>query len=159
MTIKIIGASGSGKSSLINALQESDSRFVGVNFSSYIEKFGKNTEKELASFLASLKNEIVFMDEHLEIGQDDFRPLYRQENTIGLIYLDLSVNEILNRRHKDKNRVRYGDRSVISKDIFSIESRLSLILRSLNLPSLFLQEMSLDFSVQLARSFAYGAVS
>lgn len=157
-TIKIIGVSGSGKSSLMSALKESDSRFVGVNFSEYIKRFGKNAEKELSLFLASLTDEIVFMDEHMEIGEDDLRPLYKQENTIGLIYLDLSVNEILNRRYKDKSRARHCDRGEIFRDVFSTENRLSLVLKSLNLPTLFLRGMSLDFSVQLAQAFAYGAV-
>ena len=104
-SIKIIGISGTGKSTLIKAALAEFNGAVSLSFGEYLQKYGSTATAHWDEAIAEQKK-LYFIDEHLEYGAGDLSETYIQEKTAAILFLEVSPLALIRRRAEDKTRVR-----------------------------------------------------
>ncbi|MGC9049215.1 MAG: AAA family ATPase [Patescibacteria group bacterium] len=171
-TIKIVGVPGVGKSTLIAKLLKINPKFKSANYADFLQRASDLTRDQLylsapanyrladklfKKFLKRYKrrNILILIDEHLEIG--DWQKLtraYREENTIGIIFLIADPREILNRRGKDKTRYRpIQSLQEIKQSQQKIKHTVEQLAQKLKIPLFVLENKNLKETVRFALCF------
>ena len=151
-SVKIVGVSGIGKTSLIKKVLANMDNVSHICFSEYLNKFGYLAQEKMSLTLDNA-NGIVLMDEHLEIGDDDLFELYKKENTIGIFIIEADPQDILKRRIKDKTRIRCQDDKKIEKEQNFSRIRATKIALHLSIPLVIARGGSLNENLSMLISF------
>lgn len=132
-TIKIVGVSGCGKTTLIQEFTKKNSQCSYMSFGEFMSLYGALANEE---WNRQLKQRFgtVFIDDHLEWGDRDFVSLYRSENTLAILLITADINEIVSRRRNDRNRSRELMSSTIEREQRVSAERACSIAYSLGIP-------------------------
>lgn len=118
-TIKIAGVSGTGKTTVMEGLQQRLTPHQTVIYSHLLKQCGG--DQELADIkLSQVLTEatgLVLMDDHLEFDNPNKTQNYLRENTRGLVLLDVPLRDLLRRIRLDPSKSRDGDPQVVSQNL------------------------------------------
>lgn len=167
-TIKVVGVSGSGKSTLISELKKVDRRIKSVNYGEILQhasglsreklhftkyRHYKLANQELRAFLRRYKKSdyLILFDEHIEIETQKnylifLTELYRGESTIGIIFLNTALQEVIKRRPLSSLEKIQADQQII-------KNRVQYLTEQLNIPCLTIKTMDLKQGVECATYF------
>ena len=151
-SVKIVGVSGIGKTSLIKKALVNLDNASHICFSEYLNKFGYLAQEKMSIALDNASG-LVLMDEHLEIGDDDLFELYKKENTAGIFIIEADPQDVLKRRSKDKTRIRCQDGKKIEKEQNFSRIRATKIAMHLSIPILIVRGGSLNENLSMLISF------
>lgn len=170
-SIKVVGVSGGGKSTLISELKKICG-FKSVNYGDFLAEasgFFRNrlhacepqhhciAQARLKEFLKQYEKEncLILFDEHLEINiHQDLSNVYREENTIGIIFLDIKTEEILSRQKNDKERHRNPKNLLaIEEERKIIKYKVEKLAKQLHISVLTIKTLDLEKSVNCAVYF------
>src|SRR3990172_9475826 len=107
-SIKVIGVSGSGKTTVIKEILRRHPEAVHLGYSEYRARYGAGAEAAWEAALAA-GHPLYLFDEHLEFGNGDVAADFHRERTVGMVFLELSAEELLRRRLGDVIRQRDTD--------------------------------------------------
>jgi len=151
-TIKVVGISGVGKTTVINGVIKQLPEIRHICFSEYLKKYGHLAETHMMAFLRKCDG-LVLMDEHMEIGEDDLSGTYKEENTIGIFVIEATSQDILKRRKSDQTRVRCDDIEKIVIEQNNARKRAVTLSVSNVIPILFTKSGSVDENIELLNLF------
>ena len=151
-TLKVVGISGTGKSTLINAIRKKLFDLSHVSYSKYLEKYGCEANNQLKKSLL-LHEGLVLMDEHLEFDEEDIRMVYREENTCGIFFLEVSPWKLINMRKRDYTRIRDINREKIVFEQKKVKEKALFLSISLDIPMLIVKDGDIDKNVFLLKQF------
>lgn len=153
-SIKIVGISGSGKTTLINSIKNIP--FHHMCYSYYLKQYNDKADEEWDENLAKTKD-LILIDEHLEIGERDLFEQYKKENTTGIIFIEVTYEELRKRINGDINRKRP---EITSKNIETQQSKARnkafSLAKKLKIPFVVIRDKNLDDSIKLASKFIMG---
>lgn len=172
-TIKIVGISGAGKTTLIKSIREENPTLLHVSFGELYREFGESEADVRYKDLLRQTRGLILIDEHLEFSDYDRTDNYRAENTVAIFFLEVSPDEILRRRIEDHTRNRLPNKNVIVTEQVLAKDRALSLAKALNIPIAVMLDATIEESVYylgkfidklLARmnvidSIAYGAVA
>lgn len=141
-SVKIIGISGSGKSSLIQQALSNHPKAVQLGYSLLANRHGRDSVDDAWRDSLSERRELYLMDEHLEFGDGMLERRYAEENTTSLLFLNVSPHELLRRRRSDSERKRGHDLESIAHETALSRDRAERLSRRLRLPLLVLHDAS-----------------
>lgn len=166
-TVKVVGVSGVGKSTLVTELKRIDCNLKSVNYGDFLQKtsgFSRNqlylcrtehyklANRGFKKLLNKYKKKdcLVLVDEHLEIDNwQNLTEVYRRENTVGIVFLDVPPDEVLNRRRKDGERHRHQQAlEEIQADQRIIKYKMEFLAKELDIPLLTIKTTSLKQSAK-----------
>ncbi len=148
-TVKIVGVSGVGKTTLIKKVVSMMPEIGHMSFGQYLEQYGDEANKKWSEDLASSNGKLVLIDEHLEIGENDLSDTYKEENTAVICFLEESVEEIIKRRRQDKNRQRCLDESVVENEQLKSKRRAVDLARRLSVPFILIKDSPAERSSEI----------
>ena len=117
-TVKIAGVSGTGKTTVMEALQQRLPQHQTVIYSQLLKKH--NWDQALADIKLSEiihSGGLVLMDDHLEFDNPNKTQNYLRENTRGLVLLDVPLRDLLMRITLDPCKSRDVDIHEISQNL------------------------------------------
>lgn len=171
-TIKIVGAAGSGKTTLIAEIKKVNNEIKSISYGDLLQKISRLSRVQLhlsrpkdhqaadvlfREFLSECKNKdsLILIDDHIEIKtQLNLYQIYQKENTIGIIFLKPASNEILNRRHANKiKHYHYQTLKQIEQDQRMTEQIAADLAKKLSIPFLVLESHALEQITCLALRF------
>jgi adenylate kinase len=141
-SIKIVGISGSGKSSLIKQALSNRPKAIQLGYSLMANLHGRSAVDDAWRISLNERHELYLIDEHLEFGDGMLERRYAEENTTGLLFLDVSPHELVRRRSRDVERKRECDLESIVFETALSRDRAERLSRSLRLPLLILHDAS-----------------
>jgi len=145
-TIKVVGVSGCGKTTLIREFIKKYPQYSHMSFGEFIGLYGTRADKEWDRQLKQYLG-IVLIDDHLEWGDRNFVSLYRSEHTLAILLITADINEIISRRRNDRNKVRdLMPHTIENEQRLSIERSYS-IAYSLNIPIYKLHTTSINEAI------------
>lgn len=144
-SIKIVGLSGVGKTTLIRAVQQQRSGITHVGYSDLLARYGvdANVAWEVRFLTAT---GIVLVDDHLEYGIVGLAEKYQREHTAGILVLDCSFEQLLARRLGDRSRLRSSCTKLAAREQRLSANRAEQLADALAIPMLHLQSASLHES-------------
>ncbi|MBI2099228.1 hypothetical protein HYT45_02300 [Candidatus Uhrbacteria bacterium] len=148
-TIKIVGISGIGKTTLIEKVISLMPEIRHMSFGQYLDQYGDEANIKWSEDLTPLNDKLVLIDEHLEIGTNDLFDIYKEEDTVAICFLEESAEEIIKRRRQDKNRQRCLDESVVMDEQLKSKRRAIDLARRLSAPFILIKDSSLEKSVEV----------
>lgn len=155
-SIKIVGLSGVGKSTLIHAAQQARADITHIGFSDMRTRFGAVADKAWdACFRAA--SGVVLVDDHLEYGQGGLADKYRRENTSGILMLDCPLEILLSRRSADQTRRRDTTIALAEHERWLLHHRAEELANELRIPLLRLQGTCLQESFSALDSLIVAA--
>lgn len=133
-TLRIIGVSGVGKTTLIESLIKKYPELVHASYGDFFRKYGSGLANiKLREFMFS-KEGLVLLDEHLEFGDEDLSKAYFEEKTVGLFLMEVTPDELLMRRKSDLKRERSLNKDEIILEQIKSRDRSVCLAKKLNLP-------------------------
>ncbi len=149
-TIKIVGISGVGKTTLIEMFIAENPACSTMNYGDYLVRYGDSADKRWASNLM-LAQGLVLIADHLEFGDRDFAALYRAEETRGILLLTVTPEELLKRRKQDLTKKRSQEMSGVTAEQMKAEKRARGIAQELCIPLRSLRDATLLDSYRALR--------
>ena len=152
-SVKIVGLSGTGKTTLIHEVLERLPQAVPLGYSQLCAKHGPNMVDDAWRRELDKNHPLYLIDEHLEFGDGLLEERYREENTAGIVHLVVSPPLLIERRLLDKCRQRDAGLERIRQENALSEERARHLSAALGLPLLFLYDERLETSVETLIQF------
>ena len=152
-TLKIVGISGVGKTTLISEVIKHWPCISCLSYGAYLKLYGPDDVDSFYRKFLSVQQGLVLMDEHLEIGDTDLIDSYREENTCGIFFLEVSPQNLIMRRIQDKNRERDIDAQKIITDQLKSRERALRLADTLKIPIHTVMDATLEESIGALEKF------
>jgi len=156
-TIKVVGVSGVGKTTLIKEFLSSNPEFKTLSYGWFLEQYGDHADNKWQEAIQQTNGTII-IDEHLEWGDRDFILLYKEERTVVIVLLIVTPDNLILRRVSDVSRKRPIDvEGVIKEQEITIERAL-YIAKELKIPLYVLYDATIEESLSVLKKAVSVAV-
>lgn len=147
-TIKIIGISGVGKTTLAKLFLHKRPDIARMSFGEFLYEYenDESAREEWGKFLSRQEN-LVLIEEHLEIGEDNLADIYMRENTKAIFLIEPSLKTVIRRRERDI-RQRPNDQQQIVADMQKSRRRAVILARKLNVPLIIAKDEEIEKSIE-----------
>lgn len=152
-SIKVVGLSGAGKTTLIASILKYESTISCLSYGEYLKKYGYEGVSAACEKFLSEQEGLVLMDEHLEIGDEDLARSYLEENTCGIFFLEVSYQNLIQRRINDKSRERDISIEKITSDHIKAKRRALHLADLLNIPIRIVVDTTIEENIKALESF------
>jgi adenylate kinase len=131
-SIKIVGISGAGKTTLIKRFLEKNTGYDSMSFGDFLARHRNQADAEWEKCLLQ-STSVILIDDHLEWGERDFISLYKAEGTMAILLIWVTPQRLMERRQRDATRIRSTEVDLIEREQLITQNRARLIASTLNI--------------------------